>query len=75
MSIEASMMMDPEFLPGEQIEVVVRGVDCCFHRIAAAYGKVTVTQNMRLKSSQTTNRGEHGEASFYSILLVVISVV
>ena len=45
--------------------VVVIGVDCHFHRIAAAYGKVTA--NMRLKSSQTTDRGKGGEAAFYNV--------
>jgi len=42
--------------PGEWTGVVVIGVDCRFHGIAAAKGKVTA--NVRLKSSQTTDRGE-----------------
>ena len=59
--------------PGERTGVVVIGVDCCFHRIAAAQGEVTA--NMRLKSGQTTDRGERGEAAFYNVSHGVAFVV
>ena len=50
---------------GERTRVLVMWVDCCFHRIAAAYGEVTA--NMGLKSSQTTDRGERGVAAFHNV--------
>ena len=65
-------MMDPES-PGERTGVIVTGVDCCFHRITAAYDEVTA--NMRLKSSQTTDRGERGEAAFNNVSHGVAFVV
>ena len=57
----------------ERTRVVVIGEDCCFHRIAAAKGEVKA--NMRLKSSQTTDCGERGEAAFYNVSHGVIIVV
>lgn len=63
-------------IPGEWTDVIVMGVDCCFHQIMAAKGRVVA--NMRLKSIQTTNCGEHGRAAFYNIshmLVVVVSVI
>ncbi len=51
--------------PEERTEAIATGVDCCLHRIATAYGEVTA--NMRLKSSQTTERGERGVAEFHNV--------
>ncbi len=60
-------------VPGERSRVVVIGVDRCLHRIAAAYGEVTA--NVRLKTSQTTDRGERSKAVLYNVSHAVAIVV
>ena len=51
--------------PAERTGAVVIGVNCYFYRIAVAWDEVAA--NMRLKSSQTTDRGERGEAAFNNV--------